>query len=311
MAEQEPDKDSKDFRKQYADLEEGEKSKLDFHNPSYVYHVMDEFTNSHAAIRNKVKSGELKCDRCCNPFPAPMQFFIKIDNATNEAICNRCALAAQGTSPEEIVQKKRAEVNGQQLLKQKQDEMEISKAQKIAQDIVDKLTPHCDKINIAGSIRRKKADVGDIEIVALPKTIETADGFFDVKSLRSPEFVKVASGLGKIDKGDLSEGRMVQIELEQGIMLDLFIPQKDDYYRQYAIRTGSAKFSGDVIASGWKKKGWCGTEDGMRLQSQCKEVAKNKWKCIVDEPTLPPVWSSEEEFFQWLNVKWVEPKQRG
>jgi DNA polymerase/3'-5' exonuclease PolX len=55
--------------------------------------------------------------------------------------------------------------------------MNLHTAQPIADRVRDLLAPHCDRIEIAGSIRRQKADVGDIEIVAIPKTVTDGDLF--------------------------------------------------------------------------------------------------------------------------------------
>ena len=43
--------------------------------------------------------------------------------------------------------------------------MEYNKALEIAEKTKAQLAPYCERIEIAGSIRRKKPDVGDIEIV--------------------------------------------------------------------------------------------------------------------------------------------------
>ena len=93
-------------------------------------------------------------------------------------------------------------------------------------------------------------------------------------------------------------------------MLDLFMPESRDYYRQYAIRTGSADYSFKVLAAGWRRKGWCGTPDGLRRVRDCKEVKKSVWKCINPQAELPPVWQSEHEFFDWIGVRWIKPSLR-
>ena len=31
---------------------------------------------------------------------------------------------------------------------------------------------------------------------------------------------------------------------------------------------------------------------------------------MTQYPQLPPEWKSEEEFFEWLGIKWKEPKDR-
>lgn len=55
--------------------------------------------------------------------------------------------------------------------------MILSEALKIAEAVLKELGPHCERIAIAGSVRRRKPEVKDIEIVAIPKPYET--GLFE------------------------------------------------------------------------------------------------------------------------------------
>lgn len=192
--------------------------------------------------------------------------------------------------------------------------MILSEALILAHTILHKLLPHCERIDIAGSIRRRKDEVGDIEIVCQPKKEVLKNLFgWDEGIITDLLFSKTVNELGVVIKGN-TDGRMMQIELPEGIMLDLFMPEPYDYYRQLAIRTGSAEYSHKVIASGWLKLGWCGTKDGLRLQAECIKrnlpEGKVKWECTSSKPTLPPVWQSEEEFFTWLQVPFTPPQNR-
>lgn len=196
--------------------------------------------------------------------------------------------------------------------------MELIKAKEIAVGLWTLLKPHCDLIKIAGSIRREKPEVGDIELVALPKTVMGKDLFGnDTSKTRSFEFKSLVMGLGEVIKGK-TDGRYMQIQLkDHDIKLDLFMPERADYWRQYVIRTGSADWVSRYIAGGWKKLGWCGTDQGLRLQKECEAKTnesdgKKKWICTLPaaNQTLPPVWDSEPEFFGWLNLRWTEPKDR-
>jgi len=198
--------------------------------------------------------------------------------------------------------------------------MNRSSALKIAERLMSLLQPLCMRIDVAGSLRREKPEVGDIEIVCEPKKISTPNGaqllFEEYGTLANlvvtEDWKNTVRLLGKIIKGK-PDGRMMQIELPESIMLDLFMPRPEDYYRQLAIRTGSATFSHQVIAAGWKRIGWCGTGDGLRKMSECLETKtpdKSTWKCCVATPTLPPVWESEIDFFKWINVTFIEPKYR-
>lgn len=184
-------------------------------------------------------------------------------------------------------------------------------AQEIADNLVKILSPYCGKIHIAGSVRRKKPVVKDIEIVCQPKRIISTDLFGEeVNSGVDPQFRKEVMKLGEAIKGN-PDSRYMQIRLPQEIKLDLFMPAADDYFRQFAMRTGSADYSGSVIAGGWVKLGWVGAGDsGLRRNEDCRKSSDGKWKVINKTGERPPVWESEEEFFEWLNVEWIEPEKR-
>lgn len=198
--------------------------------------------------------------------------------------------------------------------------MKLQEAQHIAQELIRNLQPFCELITTAGSIRREVAEVKDIEIVCLPKIIVLNDLFgWDEGEIRNFDFIRYANSFtGDVIKGN-AEGRYMQIKLPQQINLDLFMPSKDDYYRQFAIRTGSKKYSQHTIATGWLNKRWCGSDKGLRLITDCQQIKfqngntnewRTKWVCINPAAQLPPKWDSEKDFFKWLNIKWIEPKFR-
>lgn len=194
--------------------------------------------------------------------------------------------------------------------------MIIQQAKNIALDICAQLKPYCDRINIAGSIRRQKSDVKDIEVICQPKIVPVVESdLFGTKKhlfLRSPDFKQAVLNLGEVIKGK-PDGKYMQIKLES-INLDLFLPDDYDYYRQYAIRTGNADYTRMIIAQGWLKKGWCGSDKGLRKISDCKGTkkpdGKTEWKCIREDADIPPVWTSEEDFFNWIGVKMLHPSKR-
>lgn len=191
--------------------------------------------------------------------------------------------------------------------------MLLTKAKNIAIQKCELLQQHCYNVNIAGSIRRRVAEPGDIEIVCRPIREATgqASMFAEVAAEVAviKKFADAVHSLGEVLKGNVN-GRYMQIMLQESIKLDLFIPQDNDYYRIYAIRTGSSRYSSLVIASAWKKKGWVGTDEGLRRIEDCEKVGDNKWKIINHAGELPPVWQTEEEFFNWLGVKYLAPQYR-
>lgn len=198
--------------------------------------------------------------------------------------------------------------------------MKYGQAHEIAIDILKRLEPLSTKIDIVGSVRREKAEVHDIELCVVPRLSQKKDLFGEVLGTeRLHSFIKEVKCLGIILKGKIEDGRMVQIRLPEDIVLDLFLPVESDYYRQVAIRTGSKDYSHKVLAVAWLKKGYCGTDDGLRLQKECYQKLigkypdgrdKSKWFCNNPEPTLAPIFDSEYELYKWLSLEWIEPKNR-
>lgn len=162
--------------------------------------------------------------------------------------------------------------------------MILSDAKLIAERVMDQLRPHCERIAIAGSIRRKKQEVKDIEIVAIPKPYET--GLFE------SGIATVVNKWQKV-KGDLP-CKYTQRILPDGIKLDLFFAEPGNWGLIYAIRTGSAEYSHKVLAAGWVKKGYH-SMDGYLFHSANQKVYEVR---------------EEKDLFNRIGVKYVEPEFR-
>lgn len=191
----------------------------------------------------------------------------------------------------------------------------LMKAERWAADIIYKLQPFCTCVEVAGSVRRKCTHVHDLEIMCLPNVVECTDLFGNVTGwLRVAGFHEAVDSLGVKLKGNIVNGRYIQLMLEDNFNLDLFVPDEKDYYRQLCIRTGSADFVRERIAYRWKVKGWCGSDKGFRRTKDCIQSfdggGKAKWICVNDKGELPPVWESEEEFFEWMHLPYVVPELR-
>lgn len=198
--------------------------------------------------------------------------------------------------------------------------MELKKAMDIAVGIWKQMKELCEPghCKIAGSIRRESPEPKDIEIVALPKTVEVKDLFEKVTGrVRTKEWVEFIYSLGEAEIGK-PNGKQTRILLrDHDIKLDLFMPDEDDFWRIFVIRTGSADWVKKHIAGGWVKQGWVGTKDGgLMMRSQCLGFTLPNghviWRSNASESTKmrPPKWASEKEFFEWLKLPYVEPKNR-
>lgn len=156
--------------------------------------------------------------------------------------------------------------------------MELQKAYEIAYHLHGQLSPHCDKCNVAGSIRRGKEHVKDIEIVACPTPARYADF---LAALRRYPIVK-----GKPDV----KARYLKLQLA-GIAADVFITTPARWGWTLILRTGSAEFN-------------------MRLLQHLKDAGYGlKDGDIWREGNIVPT-PDEADVFALMGMEWVWPMDR-
>jgi DNA polymerase/3'-5' exonuclease PolX len=130
--------------------------------------------------------------------------------------------------------------------------MKYEDALNIANKYVEILKPYCDKIMIAGSIRRKKSFVDDIEICCIPKSKMVPVGLFE-ELQRDPGFVDLINSMLRA-KGN-GGGKYTRLILKEGISLDLFMTSQEQFGVIFMIRTGSAEYSKRMVTE-IKPKFW-------------------------------------------------------
>jgi DNA polymerase/3'-5' exonuclease PolX len=157
--------------------------------------------------------------------------------------------------------------------------MKLEEAIVIAQQVRDILEPYCQRIAIAGSIRRRKPEVGDIEILAIPKPYEV--GLFE------SGIATIVNKWQKV-KGELP-CKYTQRILPEGIKLDLFFAVPTNWGYQLAIRTGSAEYSHKVLASTWAALGYKGVDGHLTYNGEIV-VLKEEADLfnLLDMPLLDP-----------------------
>lgn len=173
--------------------------------------------------------------------------------------------------------------------------MPLKRAQIIADRFIKFLDPYCEKISIAGSVRRECSEVGDIEVCVVPK-----DEFSMGRAFPEgyPGMVVNGTRLKRFKYPDMN------------LQIELYITTENDWGRILAIRTGSSAYS-HHLAVRWGRIGWCGTEEGLRRKSEC--IRKSTWKIKPEyrlSPTMPPVFDTEEKFFAFLGIEYIHPKAR-
>ena len=168
------------------------------------------------------------------------------------------------------------------MTKEKSKKYPYAEAYKIALVALEQLKPYCIRAEIAGSIRRKKAEVGDVEIVAIPKPYSV--GLFE-------------SGIASVvNKWEKSKGNLpckyTQRVLPEGIKLDLFFAEESNWGLVFALRTGSADYSHKVLASAWVREGFKSEGGYLFREGEKYEVRE------------------EKDLFRMIGVPYVEPEYR-
>lgn len=125
--------------------------------------------------------------------------------------------------------------------------MKYEMAIKIARELAAELGPVCVQVEIAGGLRRGKADPHDIELVAQPRLEPVTDLFgqriedYSLLDERLGELVEA----GRLEPAGKDGSRFKQFRVApEGIVLDLFVvlpPAQWGYI--LAIRTGPAHYS--------------------------------------------------------------------
>lgn len=170
----------------------------------------------------------------------------------------------------------------------------------IAHDLVQRLRPYCQRIEIAGSLRRGKAEIGDIEIMAIPCPVRVRfDGL--IKSpyqldwvleerVRQQRIVLVRNGpRQKSFHFNLKDVGQVDVEL-------WLQPDPQTWGCNFMIRTGSADFSKWMVTS----QGWGGAMPmGLRF------AEGRLWQGDVALPT-----PEEADVFDALGLAWIPPQER-
>lgn len=156
------------------------------------------------------------------------------------------------------------------------------RAEQVAQEVVKKLEPYCSRIEIAGSIRRKKHWVHDIDIVCIPE--DSWNLYHTVIGLCRP-LTPGASGQ-----------KLMRFKLPNaGIEVDLYFASEMTWATLLLIRTGSAQ-NNIRLAKRAKDLGWHLHADGTGL------FAENGHRIAGD---------TEASIYKALGLTYQSPEERG
>lgn len=184
----------------------------------------------------------------------------------------------------------------------------LAQARELAWELSALLSPACARIEIAGSIRRERSEIGDLELVAIPALIERwePDLFGSVQTLPPIDLLAEQTdkllGDGVIGPwydahGNGRWGKRYRAFTYQETKIDLFSVLKPAQWGVIlALRTGSADFSKRLVTP-VEKGGW------MPARMFCKDGLL--WK-----NGLPLETPDEETLFEQLQKPYIAPSQR-
>lgn len=180
----------------------------------------------------------------------------------------------------------------------------LDDARAVAEALVFSLKDSCERIMIAGSIRREKRMVGDIEIVYIPK-YERRPVPGDMFALKDTSLADLAihrlmelsildlreNANGHISFGDKNK---LMRHIASGVPVDLFATTKENWFNYLVCRTGPADLNKEIC---------------MRAQ---KMGAKwNPYGCgFTDKEYTTWPMHSEEDVFKFVGLPYSEPKDR-
>ncbi len=154
----------------------------------------------------------------------------------------------------------------------------LERAEKIAAAVIEKVSPYCE-IEVAGSVRRKRPWVNDIDLVLIPS---------DPWWLHS-EIMRLAQG-----KAKARGAKLIRVMWGE-VQLDFYFATLETWATILLIRTGS-------------------TENNIRLCSRAKELG---WHLaasgdgLFNEKDERIAGDSEISIYNALGLRWQRPEERG
>lgn len=158
------------------------------------------------------------------------------------------------------------------------------------------LADDCERIEIAGSVRRGKDVVGDLELLAIPKLVTTRSGEVNLLDLKLEELLDQGVLDYRLDKnGRRSFGKLnkFMVHRNSGMPVDLFIAGAENWGMALLVRTGPKAFNIKVMAH-FRKQGMRGHAYGGVSDRNGEEI----------------ICPDEEAVFNLLAIGFIPPQYR-
>lgn len=179
-----------------------------------------------------------------------------------------------------------------------------ARAISVARFLHNALKDVTERIIFAGSLRRGQQQVGDVEVVYIPRWEQQKVGLFaeDVKPVNLTDIVLeemrhrrlLRPRLGMFNQTHWGPRNKLAEHIPSGVPVDLFATSVDCWWNYLVCRTGGVETCKRIAtaaqARGWK---WNPYRDGF-----------------TDEAGRSVRVESEEQVFALVGLPWLEPKDR-
>lgn len=167
--------------------------------------------------------------------------------------------------------------------------MTLSEAHYLAESIIAKLMPVTFRIQICGSVRRKKKEVSDLDLVLVPHRDAVKDMFGNVTGTQvAPEFARIINQWTKI-KGE-ADGKYTQ-RIVDGHKVEFTMCQQDNFGVLQIIRTGDSEFTHMLMKRVNK----------MGLEQRDGYLWRDDNRLTIED---------EKDYFRILELPYIEPENR-
>lgn len=185
--------------------------------------------------------------------------------------------------------------------------MNLATAQRYADKLVEWIHPFCERIEIAGSIRRERSVCNDVDIVCIPRITEDRDLLNAVTGRQNhvlqflQNYVAQSAGKARFLSGGDREGKLIHMELPK-CQLDLWFATPETFATRLLCRTGSKEHNvwlcGVARAHHMKWNPYEGLLDG------------GYWSGEEYNDGSVVAAATEDEIYRTLNVEPIRPQYR-
>lgn len=175
--------------------------------------------------------------------------------------------------------------------------MDLKTADRYSESIREWLKERCERIEIAGSIRRRRPNCNDVDVVCIPRYKENTNLFGQVEERINlvhdmlVDYVKATPGTRWHSGGNVA-GNWCSLQLPK-CQLDVFFADAENFGTVLLCRTGSKEHNIWISQRAERMGGHWGVNHGLEIAGDGQIVRR-----------------TEEEIYDALELPFLEPVQR-